>query len=71
MPAISPAELVNAVLHAIQKSGGTGFYVSASSATHPENFWFSTLKIPFHFGSMYGRSPMAADHLYRTNTEFR
>ena len=38
MPAISPAELVNAVLHAIQKSGGTGFYVSASSATHPREF---------------------------------
>ena len=38
MPAVSPAELVNAVLHAIQKSGGTGFYVSASSATHPREF---------------------------------
>lgn len=23
----------------------------------PENFWFSTSKIPLHFGSIYGRSP--------------
>ena len=38
MPAVSPAELVDAVLRAIQKSGGTGFYVSESPATHPRKF---------------------------------
>ena len=38
MPAASPAELVDAVLRAIQKSGGSGFYVSENPATHPRKF---------------------------------
>lgn len=38
MPAASPAELVDAVLRAIQKSGGTGFYMSEKPATHPREF---------------------------------
>ena len=38
MPAASPAELVDAVLRAIQKSSGSGFYVSESPATHPRKF---------------------------------
>ena len=38
MPAVSPTKLVDAVLHAIQKSGGTGFYMSERLATHPREF---------------------------------
>lgn len=38
MPAASPAELVDAVLRAIQKSGGTGFYMSEKPAAHPREF---------------------------------
>ena len=38
MPAVSPTELVDAVLRAIQKSGGSGFYMSESPATHPREF---------------------------------
>lgn len=40
MPAISPSELIDAILRAIQKSGGSGFYMSENPATdqwpHPE-----------------------------------
>ncbi len=35
MPAISPNQLVDAVLRAIQRSGGSGFYMSERSAAHP------------------------------------
>ena len=38
MPAASPAELVDAVLRAIQRSGGSGFYMSERPATHPREF---------------------------------
>ena len=38
MPAVSPTKLVDAILHAIQKSGGTGFYMSERLATHPREF---------------------------------
>ena len=38
MPAASPTKLVDAVLRAIQKSGGTGFYMSERLATHPREF---------------------------------
>ena len=38
MPAASPAELVDAVLRAIQKSGGTGFYMSERLTIHPREF---------------------------------
>lgn len=38
MPAVAPAELVDAVLRAIQKSGGSGFYMSERLATHPREF---------------------------------
>ena len=38
MPAVSPTELVDAVLRAIQKSGGSGLYISESPATHPREF---------------------------------
>ena len=38
MPAVSPTKLVDAVLRAIQKSGGTGFYMSEKLATHPREF---------------------------------
>lgn len=38
MPAVSPTKLVDAVLRAIQKSGGTGFYMSEKLVTHPREF---------------------------------
>ena len=40
MPVVSSAELAAAVLRAIQKSGGTGFYISESESrtTHPREF---------------------------------
>ena len=38
MPAVSPTKLVDAILHAIQRSGGSGFYMSEKSAIHPREF---------------------------------
>ena len=38
MPAVSPSDLIDAILRAIQKSGGSGFYTSESPATHPREF---------------------------------
>jgi putative restriction endonuclease len=38
MPAISPTELVNSILDAIQQSGGSGVYVSNSLQIHPRKF---------------------------------
>ena len=38
MPAVSPAKLVDAILHAIQRSGGSGFYMSEKPAIHPREF---------------------------------
>ena len=35
MPAVSPTKLVDAILRAIQRSGGSGFYMSERPATHP------------------------------------
>ena len=41
MPAISPSEIVNSLLDAIQQSGGNGYYVSESDRTHPRKFFVS------------------------------
>ena len=38
MPAAPPAELVDAILCAMQRSGGSGFYMSERPATHPREF---------------------------------
>ena len=38
MPAARPATIVNAILDAIQQSGGTGVYVSDQDRTHPRQF---------------------------------
>lgn len=38
MPAISPTELVNSILDAVQQSGGSGVYTSPSLQTHPRKF---------------------------------
>lgn len=38
MPAVSPAKLIDAILRAIQMSGGSGFYMSEILATHPREF---------------------------------
>ena len=38
MPAVSPAKLIDAILRAIQMSGGSGFYMSERLATHPREF---------------------------------
>ncbi|MGO8943850.1 MAG: HNH endonuclease [Syntrophobacteraceae bacterium] len=38
MPAVSPLELVNAILDAIQESGGSGVYISHHIQTHPRQF---------------------------------
>lgn len=38
MPAISPQEMVNAILDAFQESGGSGVYVPSYVQTHPRKF---------------------------------
>ena len=38
MPAVSPTKLVDAILRAIQRSGGSGFYMSEGPSTHPREF---------------------------------
>ena len=38
MPAVAPSVLVNAVLNAIQQSGGAGAYTSSSDRDHPRRF---------------------------------
>lgn len=38
MPAVSPTKLVDTILHAIQRSGGSGFYMSEKPAIHPREF---------------------------------
>ena len=38
MPAVPPAKLIDAILRTIQRSGGSGFYMSERSTTHPREF---------------------------------
>lgn len=38
MPSASPTELINAILDAISKSGGSGVYLSERRQTHPRRF---------------------------------
>lgn len=47
MPAVGPSTLVDAILHAIRQSGGSGAYVSESTATHPRRFAVHYLEQPF------------------------
>ena len=47
MPAVSPSGLVNAVLDAIQQSGGAGMYVSKSDQQHPREFLVEHLNDSF------------------------
>lgn len=43
MPAVSPSQIVNEIIEAIQQSGGVAAYVSESTRTHPRKFIISYL----------------------------
>lgn len=47
MPAVSPSQIINEIIEAIQQSGGVAAYVSESTRTHPRKFIIS------YFGETY------------------